>query len=47
MELSRDDLINITGGGKINYGLLSAISAGIMFLIGLVDGYLRPLSCNK
>ena len=40
MVLESKELIEISGGG-IKYG-------GVLtFLIGMVDGYLRPLTCNK
>jgi bacteriocin-like protein len=47
MELSKNELNEIVGGAKFDYGLATLIGTGLMFLIGLIDGYLRPLSCNK
>ncbi len=47
MELSKNELNEIVGGGDFNYKLATLIGTGLMFLIGLIDGYLRPLSCNK
>ena len=47
MELSKENLNQIVGGGKFNYSLATLIGTGLMFLIGLIDGYLRPLSCNR
>ena len=46
MVLQNDELNNITGGG-VNYGVLAVIGGVVAFLIGVVDGYLRPLACNK
>lgn len=43
MKLENSELKNIQGGG-IGIGLL--IGAGIVFLIGVIDGYVRPLKCN-
>lgn len=43
-ELNKNELEQINGGG-IGIGLL--IGAGIVFLIGVIDGYVRPLKCNK
>ncbi len=43
-ELSNNDLHEIYGGGGISLGL--AIFTGITFVIGLIDGYVRPLKCN-
>lgn len=45
MILNKNELLQVKGGG-INFGILTAIGAGIVFLIGLVDGYVRPLKCN-
>ena len=43
VKLEKKELVNVSGGG-LGIGLL--ISAGILFLIGVVDGYTRPLKCN-
>ena len=45
MNLDKKELKEIKGGG-INFGILTAIGAGIVFLIGIIDGYVRPLKCN-
>lgn len=45
MELKKEDLKEINGGG-ISFGAGVLIGAGITFLIGLIDGYIRPLSCR-
>ena len=42
-ELCKDELCNINGGG-VSIGFL--IGAGITFLIGVIDGYVRPLRCH-
>ena len=42
-RIEENELKNVNGGG-IGLGLL--IGAGIIFLIGVIDGYVRPLSCN-
>ena len=44
IELSNNELHEINGGGGISLGL--AIFAGITFIIGVIDGYVRPLKCN-
>lgn len=44
-ELTQQQLKEIRGGG-ISLGALALIGAGIVFIIGIVDGYLRPLSCR-
>lgn len=43
--LTDEDLFNIKAGA-IKAGVLALIAAGITFIIGVVDGYLRPLKCN-
>ena len=45
-ELKVDELVNISGGG-FSFGIFALIGAGISFIIGVIDGYVRPLSCNK
>ena len=43
--LISDKLKRINGGG-FSFSLVAAIGAGLTFLIGLVDGYFRPLPCR-
>lgn len=43
--MQKEELINIKGGS--NWVALGIGSTLVSFLIGLVDGYLRPLKCNK
>lgn len=45
IELNKRELLEVNGGG-INFGLIFGLSAGISFLIGIIDGYVRPLKCN-
>lgn len=45
MILNKKELLQVSGGG-ISMGLLTLIGAGIVFLIGVIDGYVRPLKCN-
>ena len=48
-EVTKDELINISGGAsRSKWGTIGVI-IGIVatFLSGLLDGYLRPLSCNS
>lgn len=42
-ELSVNEMHEVKGGGGA-IGL--AIVAGITFLIGVIDGFVRPLKCN-
>ena len=44
-NLNDKELMNINGGG-VNIGLVVGIAAGVTFLIGLIDGIIRPLKCN-
>lgn len=44
--LNNVELNNIRGGG-IGAGVISLIAGLITFVIGVVDGYVRPLKCNK
>ena len=43
-ELSVNEMHEVKGGSKAVVGL--AIVAGITFLIGVIDGFIRPLKCN-
>ena len=45
INLSDKELMNV-GGGAVKIGLVVGIAAGITFLIGLIDGIIRPLKCN-
>jgi len=42
-KLEKKELMSVTGGG-LGLGLL--ITAGVVFIIGVIDGYVRPLACN-
>lgn len=44
-NLTNEELKNVNGGG-INIGVIAGIAAGITFLIGIIDGIIRPLKCN-
>lgn len=44
-ELNKEELQNINGGG-FHIGIGIGIAAGISFLIGIIDGYVRPLACR-
>jgi hypothetical protein len=47
MELSKNELVTINGGSKSNYVIYIALGGLITFVIGFIDGFLRPLKCNK
>jgi lactobin A/cerein 7B family class IIb bacteriocin len=46
MVLTNEELSNIQGGGA-KYGWYAFIGAMITLIVGIIDGYLRPLGCNK
>lgn len=44
-QIEQERLTTINGGAaKLGIGL--AIAAGVVFLIGVIDGFFRPLRCN-
>lgn len=45
-ELSNKELKDINGGFTLLYKILFA-GGIITFIIGLIDGFTRPLKCNK
>lgn len=48
MVLEKENLLSIVGGAyskKISLGIIAAAFGS--FIIGIIDGYLRPLACNK
>lgn len=45
MQLNDIELKQINGGA-FKFGVISFIGAGISFIVGIIDGYMRPLSCN-
>lgn len=44
-ELSQKELQRIEGG-SISVGTALGISGAIVFIIGIIDGYLRPFKCH-
>lgn len=44
-ELNDEELMNVQGGG-ISFGTGLLIVAGVAFVIGVIDGIVRPLGCN-
>lgn len=42
-----DQELNKITGGKSKVSILVAIGAAVTFLFSVIDGYFRPLSCNK
>ena len=46
MKLSNDELYSVSGGG-IGWGIAGLIAGIITFVVGVIDGYMRPLKCNQ
>lgn len=44
-RIEEQELKQIYGGG-FSFGIAGLIGAGITFLIGVIDGYIRPLACR-
>lgn len=44
-NLTNEELKEISGGG-FHFGILAGIVAGVSFIIGVIDGLVRPLKCN-
>ena len=45
-ELTNQELQNVSGGA-IKWAVVAGIAAGVAFISGIIDGFLRPFSCNK
>ncbi len=45
MYLNKNELLSIKGG--FCWTIAGIIGAGITFIIGVIDGYLRPNKCLK
>lgn len=43
-NLKEEELRSIKGGGL---GVCILIGGIVIFIIGVIDGYVRPLKCNK
>lgn len=46
-QLSKNELNNIEGGLLKNFTAWGVIGAGVTFIIGIINGYIRPLPCNS
>lgn len=44
-ELTKNEMINANAGG-LSAGAIAAICAGVSFLVGILDGYVRPFKCR-
>ena len=43
-ELKKDEMQSIKGGG-ISIWVIAGISAAIVFISGIIDGFVRPKDC--
>lgn len=44
-KLKKEEMLKVNGGG-FSFGFLALIGSGIVFIVGLIDGFVRPLKCN-
>lgn len=44
-ELTVENMKEINGGGITVWGVIG-IAVGVIFVIGVIDGFVRPLKCN-
>lgn len=47
MEKINNNELKQINGGAFHLGIVSLIAGGITFIVGIVDGYVRPLACRK
>lgn len=48
MLFTNEELQNIKGGSKSLFaGIIFGIAGAITILIGIIDGYINPIKCNK
>lgn len=46
MRLTDEQLLLVNGGATLK-AVLGGIAVAISFIVGVVDGYLRPMACRK
>ncbi len=46
VKLNENELLKINGGG-LSFGIGCLIVGLVVFIIGVIDGYVRPLKCNS
>ncbi len=46
IELNQDELTSVNGGAW-KYGIIGAVVLAGVFVVGIVDGFLRPYPCRK
>ena len=45
MELTKQEMYEINGG--VSWTVVSAIVAGVVYVIGVISGYTNPTKCNN
>lgn len=45
-KIDKNKMKVINGGGSFSIGLILGLGSIINFLIGVIDGYTRPLACR-
>ena len=45
-KLNETELLEVSGGA-LSAGAWMAIGGGVVFLIGVLDGLMRPLACHN
>ena len=45
-KIETEKLNDIQGGGGLSLGVGLVIVAGAIFIVGVIDGFFRPLKCN-
>lgn len=43
--LSNQEMLDIKGGA-VKMGVVAGVAAGIAFVIGILDGLMRPIKCR-
>ena len=46
-QLSKEELNNVEGGLLKNFTAWGIVGVGITLIIGIINGYLRPISCSS
>lgn len=46
INLEDEELKKVNGGGLSLWGAIGIVT-GVIFVIGVIDGFVRPLSCNE
>lgn len=47
LTLNNEEAQNISGGGKISYGVAIFLAALGSFIFGVIEGFANPKACNK